>query len=187
MAVVFALEKLFDDVGARFVLDGAGITQEFGWRSRDQQLIQPPHVDWIPGDDESGDFGPVLAPKYPGTTNPRPLWTPRELFTCYLQGFDAAAPAVERAQYNATRRVLDAWLRAVYLSAHGTIEIDRIRWITKRKEGRFGATLRIVGAILSKTPDSANATAPTDAHAHITLTEKTQPVAYTETFDVVKP
>lgn len=179
MAVVFALEKLFDDVEATFASEGAGITQSFGWREPASQLVQPAHIDWVPGDDVSGDFGKIQGPKYPGG-NPRSLWTPRELFTCIIQGYDATAPHVERAQYRATRLVFDAWLRAIYLAAHGTVVVDSTRWIVKRKDGRFGATLRVVGAILGKTPDSANASAPADVKAAITLTK----LSVVETYDV---
>lgn len=179
MAIILALEKLFDDVGARFVSEASGITQSFGWREPGRQLVQPAHIDWVPGDDTSGDFGKVQGPKFPGR-NPRPLWAPRELFTCYLQGYDSAAPTDERAQWKATRLVYDAWLRAIYLAAYGTIVIDGTRWVVTKKELRFGATLRCVGAILNMSPDSELSGAPADTHAHVALTE----LSLTETFDV---
>ena len=56
MADTLALEKLFDDVAARFTAESTAITQSFGWRERGKQMVQPAHIDWIPGDDLSGDF-----------------------------------------------------------------------------------------------------------------------------------
>ena len=182
MAVVFALEKLYDDVAAILAVDAPTITQSFGWREPAKQLVQPPHIDWTPGESDSGDFGKVQGAKYPGG-NPRSIWTPRELFTCLLQGYDPTAPTNERAQYHATRLVFDAWARAVYLAAYGMVSIDSVRYVVKRKDGRFGVTMRAVGAILGKTPDAAATPAPTDAKAHVTLTELDR----VEVFDVVKP
>lgn len=179
MAIILSLEKLFDDVGARFVSEATAVTQDFGWRRPAQQLTQPSHINWIPGDDESGDFGKMQGPKFPGR-NPRPLWTPRELFTCYLQGYDASAASDERAQWRAARLVYDHWARAIYLASYGMIEIDSARWKIDKKEARFGATLRVVGAILGMTPDTELPVAPADTHAHITLTQQ----AVVEVFDV---
>lgn len=183
MAIVFALEKLYDDVAARFATDGTAITMGFGWREPAQQLVQPAHIDWVPGNSESGDFGKLQGPLYPGTTNPRPLWAPRELFTVIISAQDPANAEDERAQYHAARTAYDAWLRAVYLAAHGTVFIDSQRWVIAKKERRFGASIRIVGAILAMTPDSANATAPVDTHAHVSLSEGTR----VEVFDVQAP
>lgn len=181
MADTLALEKLFDDVAARFTAESTAITQSFGWRERGKQMVQPAHIDWIPGDDLSGDFGAMQGPVFPGR-NPRPLWAPRELFTCYIQGCDLAAGKRhdERAQWKATRLVFDAWARAIYLAAHGTIEIENTRYIISKKEARFGVTMRVVGAILNMTPDTEQATAPTDTKARVALTQ----LAVVETLDV---
>ena len=180
MAIILALEKLYDDVVARFASEGIAITNSFGWREPAKQLTQPAHINWVPGDE--GNFGTMQGPKFPGR-NPRPLWTPRELFTCYIQGYDATGPTDERKQWKATRLVFDSWARAIYLAAYGTVLIDRVQWVTDKKEFRFGATLRVVGAMLAETPDSAAATAPIDTKAHVQLTE----LSVVETFDVLPP
>jgi hypothetical protein len=182
MAIVFALEKLYDDVAALFAAENTPITMSFGWREPAQQLVQPTHIDWVPGDAESGDFGKLQGPLYPGN-NPRSLWAPRELFTVIIHAQDSTAPENERAQYHAARDAYDKWLRAIYIAAHGTIAIDSQRWIVARKERRYGASIRVVGAILAMTPDSANAVAPTDTKAHVTVTQGQQ----VETFDVEAP
>jgi hypothetical protein len=180
MATVLALEKLYTDVIARFAADGDSIPVRFGWREPAAHGDPPTHIEIVPGDDESGDFGAMQPPKYPGR-NPRPLWTPRELFTVYVSGFDATAPENEFAQWKATRLVFDKFARAIYLAAYGTVSFDRTRYITKKTQRRFGVTMRIVGAILAMTPDSANTGAPADVKARVTATE----LDVVETFDVL--
>jgi|SRR5690606_241063 len=168
MATILALEQLFDSVKARFAADGATAlagANRFGWRTPPGQLVPATRIEWVPGD-PSGVAGELAAPRWPnrGTTpagaTGRPLATLHELFTVYLHGFDAAAPQDERAQWKATRLLYDAWIRAVYLAAHGTVKIRSTAWLINKNEMRFGATLRVIGAIESMIPDSVPIFAP---------------------------
>jgi hypothetical protein len=168
VAVVFALEKLRDDCVAQFAVDGtfgdpapipaapdsrAQRANPFGWRQANRQGVGA-RIVWIPGDDPGGNIGALLPPKYPARLDPgRPLATLEELFTCYITHADTTANEDERKQYHIVRLLYDAWIRAVYLAAHGTFRIVSQGWITDKNERRYGAGLRVVGAIQAMIPD----------------------------------
>lgn len=184
MAIILALEKLYDDCVARFGQEGTfGITptpqaaaqaaNHFGWREPTRQLRPLARIEWVPGDPQ-GDAGQIAGAKYPGRATPdlgRPLATLVERFTVYVHGYDNTAPRNERAQWKATRLLYDAWYRAVYLAAYGTFQIASTRWLTEKTEQRFGATLQVVCLIESMIPDAVITTAPVDTAADITVTE----------------
>jgi hypothetical protein len=170
MAIILALEKLYSDVTARFEADLRKVPQPFGWRAAANQPATSERIVWVPGDDESKDLGKVTAPKYPGR-NPRPLRTLEELFTCRISAFDPDAPHDEAKQYRATRLLFDEWVRAVYLAAPGQFEILKASWIADKNQHRFGAAIRVLGAIQSMIPDYTYAGAPVDTGADITVVE----------------
>jgi hypothetical protein len=179
MAVVLALPRLYDAVVARFAADAAALEQDppavppaqpFGWRAPAQQP-RGARIVWVPGDDSSGDLGELGPAKQPGRDPARPLATLGELFTVYLEAHDGSAPENERAQYQATRELFDAWWRAVYLAAHGTVTVEDARWMTARKERRFGATLRVLASVEAMVPDAPYAYAPLDTRAVIDVEE----------------
>lgn len=164
MAIVLALPLLFDSVVARFDADAAAedppvdsVPQFFGWRERSKQPGVARRIVWIPGNDDNGDLGDVVGPKYPGKnshTVGRPLATLAEVFTVYVEGEDPTDPENERAQYQIVRELFDAWYRACYLAAHGTFTIESSNWMKpERSERRYGATIRVVCVIEAMIPD----------------------------------
>lgn len=171
-----AITTLYDAVAQRFVDDGLTVPMAFGWRSSAQVGVTPlRRIVWIPGD-ENGNLGAILPPKYPGF-NPllgaRPLATLEELVTIEITSYDTTASENERAQYQATRELFDQLIRAVYLAAHGTYRYVSQKWITVRKERRFGAAIRVVLAVQAVIPDAANAieSVSADAVAALNLAE----------------
>lgn len=171
--IILALEKLRDDVVAVLANDGtfgdplavpaapdalAQAGNPFGWRETGRQRTKASIV-WVPGDDKSGSLGELQPPRYPGRIDPgRPLGTLDELFTVYVSASDDSSPDNERLQYHATRLLYDAWWRAVYLSAHGTVRLVSQAWViggsAPRAERRYGAAIRVVGAIQAMIPDA---------------------------------
>jgi hypothetical protein len=183
-----ALEILYDQVSARITADHIAeelppttppappapvpVFQSFGWREPPKQLSSTRSIIWVPGDDDTGDLGRMLPAKYPGR-NPRPLGNLAELFTVYISAHDPTAPDDERKQYHATRLLFDEWWRAVYLSGvqHSEIALVKSGWLIKKIQHRYGATLRLVGAIQSMIPDYTLQSVPADTEALITVTE----------------
>lgn len=167
MADTIALEFLYDSVVQRFTDEAAGISCYFGWREPPRQLRTVPRIVWRPGD-PSGTVGKHLPPQRPGQANPsRPLGTLQEYFTVEITAADTTALETEIAQWRAVRFVYDAWWRAVYLAAYGNVQIISLSWLTDKNERRHGATLRAVGAILSKIPDMQYTSAPVTTGAEI--------------------
>lgn len=154
MAVLFALENLFDKVVQRFASEGTAIENTFGWKEPPRQGGSVNRIVWTPGDG-SGALGDLGAPRYPGGLPARPLAMLLESFTCLIVGADPQAPNDDRAQYHQTRLNYDAWLRAVYLAAVGTFAIRSQAWDVTRKEGRMGAAIKVVGTIQAVIPDEA--------------------------------
>lgn len=187
MSIILALEKLHDDVANVLMLDGtfgdvaplppltsslSWRAQPFGWREPGRQR-EAATIVWVPGDDKGGNLGELDAPKYPGRLDPgRPLGTLVELFTVYVSAFDETDPENERAQYHAARLLYDAWWRAVYLSAHGTVRVVSQGWVVgspaPRAERRHGAAIRVVGAIQAMIPDATPAVVQPPLEADIT-------------------
>lgn len=173
---VLAVTHIFDEVRARMDSDAAAqdppvapVPQVFGWRKPGQQP-HAPRIVWVPGDDESGDVGELGPARNPGG-NPRSLGTLHELVTVYIEAVDTSAPEDERAQYIAARLLFDAWLRAVYLTAHGVYRIEGIRWVNARKERRYGAALRVLLSVEAVVPDEPAVLAPSDTKALIDVEE----------------
>lgn len=167
MAVKFALELLREAVIARFAAEGTLVPNEFGWRKPGQQFPTGNRIVWVPGDDESGDVGEQGPTRDPGQ-NPASLGTLYELFTVYVIGEDGAAPNDELAQYKAVRLIYDAWWRAVFIEAAGTLGKPKLRWVLDKLERRRGAALRVLCTVEAPQPDETFDYAPVDTHAAIT-------------------
>jgi hypothetical protein len=184
MADILAIPRLFDAVVARFLVDGTNTPNVFGWREPAQQMRATSRIAWVPGD-EAGGMGDVGPAKYPGESaaGPRSLATLNERVTVIINGYDSTNPEDERAQYIATRLLYDAWFRAVYLSGFGTFSVVSNEWLTKTKERRHGAAIRVVLAVQAKIPDEAHPAvlADTSVVASVTHVEDR-----TETIDVTK-
>jgi hypothetical protein len=168
MAVILALPRLFDAVVAHFAAelaeDATPVPQAFGWREPAKRTGSTTRIVWVPGDDANGDMGEVLPAKQPGR-NPRSLGTLDELFTVYIEAVDVSAYETERAQYQVVRELFDAWWRAVYLAAHGTVAIQSAGWVIEKKERRHGAALRVLCAVQAMIPDAPLELAPVDVRA----------------------
>lgn len=152
MAIVFALPHLFDAVAARFTDEGTNVPMAFGWLAPNEQMRTTSRIVWSPGD-ASGNLGALGAGKYPGG-NPRQLATLEELCTVEITAADTPSTD-ERKQYQAVRELYDAWLRAVYLAAHGTYRIVSGAWVGGDRARRMGATLRVVIAVQAPVFDEA--------------------------------
>lgn len=158
MATTLALEKLFDDVVARFAAEGPFVTgdtpvpQLFGWRYVAQHHVGP-RIVWVPGSPYAviGRYG---APRNPGG-DPRSLGTLPEQFHVVISSNDDDAPEDERANYHVVRLLHDYWFRAVYLAAHGTVSFELSEWLDDKLERRFGAALRVIASVQAKLPDLA--------------------------------
>jgi len=150
--VVLALEKLYDDVVARFVAEETTCEFDFGWRTPAEQSNVVNRIVWVPGD-EAGNVGATGSAKYPGRTPARPIATILERFYVVISSHDPSDPENERKQYATTRLLSDAWERACYLAAHGTFKIESRRWIQTKNERRLGAALRIICTVEAMVPD----------------------------------
>lgn len=175
MADTLALDHLYDAVVARFIADAGAATppttaptQPFGWRAPAQRPETLPRICWVPGDDQSGELGELGAARQPGR-NPRPLATLGELVTVYVEAVDTTDPENERAQYRAARHLFDAWWRAVYLAARGTVRVRSTRWQQHdRAVRRYGATIRVLLELQAMVADAPYAEAPVDTDATVT-------------------
>jgi hypothetical protein len=146
MAIVFALPRLFDAVTARFAAEGLPVPMSFGWRTSSEQIQTTRRITWTPGD-TNGGLGAVGAARFPGQDPRRPLAQLLEACTVEIFAADEVLGAEERAQYQAARVLFDAWLRAVYLEAHGTFKIVSATWAGGDRGRRMGATIRVVFTI----------------------------------------
>lgn len=172
MADTLALEKLYDDVVAKFAAEGTSAAQPFGWREVAKQLTVTARIVWVPGA-RAGSLGELGAAISPGG-NPRSLFTLLEQFYCVISASDNTQPENERAQYKATRLLYNAWLRALYLVAPGTVTVLDQEWIvnagtdgsTPRHERRHGAAIIVTCTVQSMIPDLplANANADEDVN-----------------------
>lgn len=173
MADTLALDKLFDDVVARFALDGLAVPNLFGWRPPPQKLTLGNRIIWTPGDDDDGTFGEVTAVGVQPGRNPRSLATVLETFTVRILAADTLDPEDERAQYRAVRFLYDAWYRACWLAARTTFVVTDQRWLIEKKERRYGAGLRVLCTVQAMIPDVAatDATTGLGVQADLTTTE----------------
>lgn len=171
---VLALELLYRRCEAQFAYDGTQAQFVFGWREPYKQLVRPNRLIWVPGD-SSDSVGEIGAPKYPGKQPQRALAGLWERFTIYLMAADVATPRsndAEIKQYRAARFMLDALVRAMVLSftLGSQVRIDSATWMTEKTERRFGAGIKLSGAILAVIPDLAVTLAPIDTAALIDQT-----------------
>ncbi len=169
--VCFSLPVLFDAVVARFELDSTKAQQDFGWKepARLTETANVGRIVWVPGD-EAGSAGELRAARKtrPAGDDSRSLATLGELFHVRIEAADPQFPENERSQYIITRKLYDAWLRAVYLAAHGTFRVLSLNWNLDKNERRHGAELICVCEIEAKIPDAPFTLAPDDTEAEIT-------------------
>ena len=177
MADTLAIEKLYNDVVARFTAESTAIPNVFGWQTPKQRGAQQNRICWVPGD-PSGSAGQVSSARNPGE-NPRCIATLEELFTVYIEAKNSTSPENELLQYKAARFNFDAWYRAAYLSVRNLLSIKSASWMVDRTTRRFGATLEVVCEIKAMIPDSAYTEAEDiEATAAIELdSDATDPVA----------
>lgn len=153
---VLAVTNLFDKVKAFFADEGMGTAFDFGWKAPQRQDAQGTgrgnRIVFTPGD-PTGSLGAILPPRYPGR-NPRPLATLPELFTVRIWGLDASKEADERAQYEAARRLYDAWFRAMHHVAHGVFAIVNQAWVNPAALRSRGAEIQVVCTIQAVIPDA---------------------------------
>lgn len=147
--MTLAVTHLVDRVEASMIDAGVVLPHAFGWREPARRDGQS-RIVYVPGDD--GLLGEVLPARYPGRS-PRPLATIDELVTVYLEGKDAAAPENERAQYTATRLLLDSWLAAVRRTCPGWAYVRECRWVDDKNLRRHGSTIRAVLVVEAMVPD----------------------------------
>lgn len=165
MAVVLALPYLFDKVVARFKSERTNVPNVFGWRTPPMKDVTGPRIAWVPGD-ERGGLGEVLPAKQPGRLE-RSLATLGELFHVVIVSADPSDPENERKQYQATRELFDAWLRAVHLAMPGRTRIVAAGWLIDPKVRRYGAAIVVTCAVEAMIPDVAPEVAAADAGASL--------------------
>ena len=168
MAVIFALEQLFDDVVARLSAKGVDVASHFGWREPTRAKLTESRIVWVPGD-PSGSLGEALPAKRVGE-NPRQLGQLAELFSVQIAGCSPTDPENERAQYNATRVLFDEWFAAAKRAGGGHLGIKSASWIVDLKERRRGAAIVVVATIDTPLVDEPIAVV-TDATASAAVTE----------------
>lgn len=180
MTDTLALVKLYNDVTARFAIESPTVVNVFGWREPPRQFVGP-RIAWVPGD-VAGNLGTDEPARNVGR-NPRPIATLRELFHCVISSSDQLTPENEQAQYVATRTLRDAWQRAVYLAAHGTVRIVLQTWnIDRQNERRFGATITATCTIESMVADLPLEGVPEDTAivADVSLLDVTEQIHVTK-------
>jgi len=160
------LTNLYDKVVASFDEDGIDCNFSFGWRQPETHKTARRQIIFIPGD-ESGSLGDLVAPRSPGR-NPRALHNLDELFTVRVEAIDMKAPESERAQYQAARELFDCFVRAMYLAAHGTYDVQALDWDTSKKARRNGAAIVMIASIKAIIPDVTHDVVPVDAQGDIT-------------------
>ena len=173
--VVFALEKLYRDVVARFAAEGTDIPNHFGFREAAKQQVGSARITWKPGD-ATGKAGDLAPPKQPGR-NPRSLATLNELFTVTITAANPSASTDELEQYRAVRLVYDAWLRAVMLAARETSGVVSTTWLTEKLERPYGMALEVVVYVESMIPDApaVAVSPPLSAQISTTVLDRTEP------------
>lgn len=144
MAILTAVENAFERVTARFVTEGVTVPNLFGWTTPEKQPVPGAHtrrICWVPGDPSGSAVVALEAPKTDAKVFPRSLATIVEVVRVYIFAANKALPESDRAQYNATRLLFDAWYRAMYLECRGTFAVKSVLWETSKKERRHGACL----------------------------------------------
>ena len=152
-----ALLELFDSHQADLLAHEPMVTQTFGWREPDKQLIQGARVDWVPGSPD-GDAGDVIPARNVGVGHARNLADFDEAFTIYLKGHDPTQPYNERAQYELVYYLWAAWYAALYRVGHGNIRVESAEWNIEKKERRLGAQIVATCRLRSPIPDDVSVT-----------------------------
>lgn len=156
-SICFAVTWLFDAVNRRLCDDRLEVDNFFGWKEPTRMKLSNRRIVWVPGDPD-GSVGAITSAKYPGQ-NPRSLATLNEVFTCYISSRNPAKPEDERAQYESTRYLFDAWYRASYLAAPGVFAVTDSAWNTSKIERRAGAEIICQCTIEAIIPDAIATTA----------------------------
>lgn len=163
MAVILALPKLFDAIASAL----PDVRCDFGWKAAPTQIeAATQRVVCVPGG-PTGDAGIIDTARFPGR-DLRPLATLQERATWYLFAQDISDDS-DRAQYQATRELFDAWYLQAYLVAHGTWTLDSIRWVNERVTRRRGAELEVVMSLQAMLPDVPVERMPTTAGGSISV------------------
>jgi len=190
----FALRILFDEVKARFALEGPQANVVFGKREPPKQVNQGPggaaRVAFVPGD-PSGKAGKYVGAKIArialGSRRTRSLGTWLETATVYVWGKDPDAPNDEARQYEAARLLHDYTVRAIYRSSvgHGAFTLSAPQWIRKDTERVNGAEIMFLLEFEAQVPDEApppgaDTTVRTQAEgpAEIAVDTTVDPVVY---------
>jgi hypothetical protein len=188
MAVVLALDFLFDAVVARFAADAAAqdppvapIPIVWGRQKSAQQYPTGPRMVWYMGD-PAGALGTLGPARSNAAAGARSLATLNQLFTVELRSADTPATD-ERAQERVVELLFHAWWRAVHTAAPGLVKIQSAEIDTTKKERPHGALLRVVCAVEAMVPDEAYTTAPVDTGAEIEVEE----LDHSETLEVAAP
>lgn len=155
MTTTLALENLYTKVISDFTAWNINAVHAFGWRELAKHVTGIPRIVWVPGD-PGANAGTSVAPRFPGQI-PRAISNLRELFTVYITSFDRTDQENELQSYRMARLLRDAWVRSVYLAAHGTFAIRAESWVTDKLVRRYGATIRLVceveAVVLDEVPD----------------------------------
>jgi len=147
-----ALAQLFDDVVADLHIRQPLISQTFGWREPEKQLIQGARFDWVPGD-PSGNVGEDLPARFVGKPHVKNLADLGEVFTIYVKGHDTLAPTSERAQYTLVMALYKTLRAALYRCAHGEILVTGLEWNLDKKNLRLGCQIIVTCVLRSPVPD----------------------------------
>lgn len=148
-----ALIRVYDLVVADLATRVPAASPSFGWRKPARQGSGTAHIDWYPGQPDSGEMGADVPARYVGQRTHRHLADTQEYFTVNIHAHDPAKPDDERAQYIVTRTLYHIWRACLYRAALGIHTIEKLTWLTEKNEFRLGCTLQVVVSLLCPTPD----------------------------------
>lgn len=179
MADTLGLEHVYNTIVAAYAAESDATPHSFGWEQVPRQLQSRARILWVPGD-PGGSVGSDGPPRDPGAAPARPLASLRELFHVYIHGWDSTQPKTnELAHWRAARFAYDTWRRHFYNATHGVGWIDSLNWnpSTRPNEFRHGATILVVGAILSVIPDAQDELiTPVDGSVSLTELDVTESI-----------
>lgn len=140
--IIFAVPALYDRVAARFAAEATNVPMYYGWKEAATQVRDSARLVWVPGD-PSGNLGRIGPPKYPSRDQ---LLTLFEYVTIHGTAAEASDLTDSRAQYQRSRELLDALLRAVHLEAVGTYTVLQNLWYGMHADvtRRWGASWKVV-------------------------------------------
>jgi hypothetical protein len=169
MATYLALPLLYTATVAAFAAedDWDDVAFAFGWREPARQNAGLRRIVYTPGN-RGGGLGKLQPPREVGGHPERHLQDLAELFTVILTAGLDGTLTDELAAYKAARELFDHWWATSRVLVTTNLAIIDARWLNERaNEVRRGATLEVVGAILSPIPDAQKGTAPVDTAAEI--------------------